>query len=160
MSTPNATSTVPYTPRRGEKLARISALRTLALTGGVLTPAMVDDLDLATTRGDDWAAWAGWGAGATSTDPDTPAPTPGASTPVQPVSPPPDVLAPPAVPDLPDTGTGNGSTGNGATGQDGSRTRTRKDPAPAGTSTSTTGAAGTGEPPVTGFGGVDVSDYI
>jgi hypothetical protein len=40
-------------------------------------------------------------------------------------------------------------------GQNGSRTRTRKTPAPAGEA-STAG----NEPPVTGFGGVDVSDYV
>jgi hypothetical protein len=57
-------------------------------------------------------------------------------------------LPPPASRDTPDTGTSS-------TGQNGSRTRTRKTPAPAGDL-----ASDTGEPPVTGFGGVDVSDYV
>jgi len=50
-----------------------------------------------------------------------------------------------------------GTDGTHSNGQNGSRTRTRKNPAPAGTTASTDS---TGEPPVTGFGGVDVSDYV
>ena len=53
------------------------------------------------------------------------------------------------------TGT-DGANSNGASST-GTRPRTRKNPAPAGTASTTDP---TGEPPVTGFGGVDVSDYV
>ena len=59
--------------------------------------------------------------------------------------------APPADP------AATGTDGTHSNGQNGSRTRTRKTPAPAGAQSD---PASTGEPPVTGFGGLDVSDYV
>ena len=135
-------SDVRVTPsRRQGALVLVDVIRRDPLTGGALTPQVVDDLDPANPQsGFDDAE------DATGTDGigGTVVPLPLRST-----------LPPPATRDTPDTGT---STGAG--GQNGSRTRTRKNPAAAGTEASASGTSNTGEPPVTGFGGVDVSDYV
>jgi hypothetical protein len=124
---------VRVTPsRRQAALVAVDVIRRDPLTGGALTPAMVDDLDPADPHdGSDLAE-----DDATGTD--------GIGGTVVPL--PPRTTLPTAVPpDVPVSGT---------TGQNGSRTRTRKTSAAAGTE------ASTDEPPVTGFGGVDVSDYV
>jgi hypothetical protein len=134
-------SEVRLTPnRRQAALVVVDVIRRDPLTGDALTPQVVNDLD--TDRPDQVDLVED---DATGTD--------GFGT-VVPLLPPRSTLPPPLSGDTPDTVT-TGPTA--ATGQNGSRTRTRKNPAPAGSDTT---AASTGEPPVTGFGGVDVSDYL
>jgi hypothetical protein len=133
---------VRITPsRRQAALVLVDVIRRDPLTGGALTPAVVDDLDTANPyAGFDYAE------DATGTDGigGTVVPLPSRTT-----------LPPPALRDTPDTGTSTSTAG-----QNGSRTRTRKSPAAAGTDANPSGTSNTGEPPVTGFGGVDVSDYV
>ncbi len=131
-------SDVRVTPsRRQAALVVVDVIRRDPLTGGALTPAVVDDLDPDRDDLVDLDQDEATGTGGTV----VPLPTRTS-------------LPPPAPRDLPDTGTSSTTS----TGQNGSRTRTRKNPAPAGDPASS--PAGTGEPPVTGFGGVDVSDYV
>ncbi len=132
-------SDVRVTPsRRQAALVVVDVIRRDPLTGGALTPTVVDDLD-PTGHGDPL-----------DLDDDIEAPGTGGTVVPLPTR---STLPPPTVRDLPDTGTT--SSTSTTTGQNGSRTRTRKTPAPAGTAGDTAS-----EPPVTGFGGVDVSDYV
>jgi hypothetical protein len=138
---------VRITPTRQQAaLVIVDVIRRDPLTGGALTPQVVDDLTPADTFDgtdgpDDDQISTGTGG--------TVVPLPSRTT-----------LPTPEPRDLPDTGT----VGQNTAGQNGSRTRTRKNPAPAGAestaASSSAGTAGTGEPPVTGFGGLDVSDYV
>jgi hypothetical protein len=133
-------SDVRVTPtRRQAALVVVDVIRRDPLTGGALTPAVVDDLDADPFDGAEDDQDSANGTGGTV----VPLPTRAA-------------LPAPAPRDLPDTGTT--STANGSGAQNGSRTRTRKNPAPAGEPAGN--SASTDEPPVTGFGGVDVSDYV
>jgi hypothetical protein len=139
-------SEVRLTPnRRQAALVVVDVIRRDPLTGDALTPQVVDDLD--TDRPDV--------AGQADLVEDDATGTDGFGT-VVPLLPPRSTLPPPPSGDTPDTGTTGPTAG---TGQNGSRPRTRRNPAPAGTEAST-GSSSTGEPPVTGFGGVDVSDYL
>ena len=138
---------VRITPsRRQAALVVVDVIRRDPLTGGALTPQVVDDLDsdrpdLADLVEDEATGTDGiGGAGGTVV------PLPSRAT-----------LPPPTSGDTPDTG-GTGSSAGA--GQNGSRTRTRKTPAPAGAQSDPASTAATNEPPVTGFGGVDVSDYV
>ncbi len=134
-------SEVRLTPnRRQAALVVVDVIRRDPLTGDALTPQVVDDLD--PDRPD--------AAGQADLVEDDATGTDGFGT-VVPLLPPRNTLPPPPSGDTLDTGTPGPTAG---TGQNGSRTRTRKNPAPAGE------ASSTGEPPVTGFGGVDVSDYL
>jgi hypothetical protein len=133
-------SEVRITPIRSQAaLVVVDVIRRDPLTGGALTPQVVDDLHPDDPH--DWADGSEDNHGDTGTG-GTVVPLPARAT-----------LPTPAARDLPGTGT----DGQTSAGQNGSRTRTRKNPAPAGTDAST---AGPGEPPVTGFGGLDVSDYV
>jgi hypothetical protein len=116
----------------------VDVIRRDPLTGDALTPAVVDNLDPTgpTDQVDLVDLDEATGTGGTVV------PLPSRST-----------LPPPATRDTSDTGTNTNTTG-----QDGSRARTRKNPASAGPAASS--SAGSDEPPVTGFGGVDVSDYV
>ena len=135
---------VRITPsRRQAALVVVEVIRRDPLTGGALTPQVVDDLDsdrphvdLADPVEDDATGTDGiGGAGGTVV------PLPSRTS----------LPAPTADP------AATGTDGTHSTGQNGSRTRTRKNPAPAGAQSD---PASTGEPPVTGFGGLDVSDYV
>ncbi len=126
---------VRITPsRRQAALVVVDVIRRDPLTGGALTPRVVDDLDPADPR--------------EGIDENTVAETGGTVVPLPART----TLPTPTTPDLPDPGTGNTTS---TAGPAGSRTRTRK--------ASTGAQASTGsadDPPVTGFGGVDVSDYV
>jgi hypothetical protein len=133
---------VRVTPsRRQAALVVVEVIRRDPLTGGALTPQVVDDLDsdrpdLADPVEDD----------ATGTDDSM-----GTGGTVVPLPSRASLPAPTGDP------AATGTDGTHSNGQTGSRTRTRKTPAPAGAQSD---SASTGEPPVTGFGGVDVSDYV
>ena len=137
---------VRITPSRSQAaLVVVEVIRRDPLTGGALTPQVVDDLDqteahdgfdLADPVEDD----------ATGTDGAV-----GTGGTVVPLPSRTSLPAPTADP------AATGTDGMHSNGQNGSRTRTRKTPAPAGNTASTDS---TGEPPVTGFGGLDVSDYV
>ena len=130
-------SDVRITPTRSQAaLVIMDIVRRDPLTGDALTPAVVDDLD--PDQGSD------------PFDLDDPYEATGTTGVVVPL-PQRSTLPPPAPRDTPETGTGSGST----TGQDGPRARTRKNPASAGDT-----AGPPDDPPVTGFGGMDVSDYV
>ena len=143
-------SEVRITPsRRQAALVVVDVIRRDPLTGGALTPQVLDDLD------PDDPTW-------DVPDEDTPTVTDrtGATggtvvpLPSRTTLPAPD--AEPADPVATGTDGPGSTTGSNGTGSTGTRARTRKNPAPAGTA----GTENTGEPPVTGFGGVDVSDYV
>ena len=134
---------VRITPTRSQAaLVVVDVIRRDPLTGAAITPQVVSDIDDTL----DWSDPVVDGASDTDTvGGNTAADTGGTIVPLPSRT----VLPPPALRDLPDTGT------TGATSQNGSRTRTRKTPAPAGDT-----AGPPDEPPTTGFGGVDVSDYV
>ena len=138
-------SDVRVTPnRRQAALVVVEVIRRDPLTGNPLRPGVVDDLDISVAaHADDLDNT----SKVTGTD--------GIGGIVVPL-PTRTTLPLPATRDLPDTDTvvtNGGASTNGA-GQTGARPRTRKTSAPA------EDTASTGEPPVTGFGGVDVSDYV
>jgi hypothetical protein len=149
---------VRITPTRSQAaLVVVDVIRRDPLTGGALTPAVVDDLDQANpyvgfdlADQDEATGMASTGTdgprGANSTG-GTVVPLPSRST----------LPSPTPRGDAPDTGT-PGTTAT--SGQNGARTRTRKTPAPAGDTASASSASSTDDPPVTGFGGLDVSDYV
>jgi len=135
-------SDVRITPNRSQAaLVVVDVIRRDPLTGEALTPQVVseiDDLDPGEFHdGFDLAEDDATGTDGPGGPGGTVVPLPSRTT-----------LPPPTARDTPDTGTSS-------TGQNGSRTRTRKTAAPAGDTASITD-----EPPLTGFGGVDVSDYV
>ena len=140
-------SDVRVTPnRRQAALVTVDVIRRDPLTGTALRPGVVDDLDpTGPAFPDDLDnLGAGQATGTDGIDTDgmgTVVPLPSRNT-----------LPLPAPRDLPDTGT----TATGA-GQNGARPRTRKTSAPP---EDTSTASSSDGPPVTGFGGVDVSDYV
>jgi hypothetical protein len=136
---------VRITPSRSQAASVVvEVIRRDPLTGGALTPQVVDDLDPDGSDEESGVvedeATGTDGVGGTG---GTVVPLPSRTS-----------LPSPASWDRPGTGTSTGTTG--AAGQNGSRARTRKTPAPAGEAST----SATNEPPVTGFGGVDVSDYV
>ena len=140
---------VRITPSRSQAaLVVVEVIRRDPLTGGALTPQVVDDLDPdGSDEQSDVVEDEATGTDGVGGTGGTVVPLPSRTS-----------LPPPAPRDLPDTGTSTGTTG--AAGQNGSRARTRKTPAPAGAQSDPASTSGTNEPPVTGFGGVDVSDYV
>ena len=139
---------VRITPSRSQAaLVVVDVIRRDPLTGGTLTPRVVDDLDpdipYPGSPDEDDAT----DTGVNDADGDG-----GSGGTVVPL--PPRTTLPPA-PAAEPAATGTDGTGTSSSGSTGSSTRTRKNPAPAGTT-----GTDTGEPPVTGFGGVDVSDYV
>ena len=136
---------VRITPnRRQAALVTVDVIRRDPLTGTALRPGVVDDLDSTGPAFPDDLddTFEATGTDGASGMGGTVVPLPTRTS-----------LPLPAPRDLPDTGT-TGTTGKG---QNGSRTRTRTTSASAEDPVST---ATPGEPPTTGFGGVDVSDYV
>jgi hypothetical protein len=130
---------VRITPSRSQAaLVIVDVIRRDPLTGSAFTPAVADNLDRTghPNRIDLADLEEATGTGGTVV------PLPSRST-----------LPPPATRDTSETGSNTNTTG-----QDGSRARTRKNPASAGPAASS--SARSDEPPITGFGGVDVSDYV